>query len=143
MWLVWIALSVAEAVPGSAPGTLATGVISGLGAALLMFLGQWLLRRQQRDQLIAEAADQVSEAATRMLAEQRTSLIEARQEIVALRERIAKLESQLQASQADVGRIEKERQKALRRLEATQQRVTDLERQLKHLESVTERRKAP
>lgn len=98
--------------------------------ALFVLVGQLLLRRQQKDKLIAEASGEVAEGARILLEQYRAALESSRTELVGLRDRVSKLEQSLKDAKEDHARLEADRQQALADLARVQERVRFLERQV-------------
>lgn len=124
----------ASSSPPNPTDSIVLYVLVGLGAALITFFGQLLLRRQEKNKLIAEASDAVATGAKEMLGEYRETLTNMREDITRMRERIAALEAQLGTAKEQRDRIEQERRTALEEVARMQQRVDTLERQIRELE---------
>lgn len=131
---VTLAADSGSSSPPNPSGSIALYVVVGLGAALITFFGQLLLRRQEKNKLIAEASDAVATGAKEMLGEYRETLQSMREDITRMRERIAALEAQLGTAKEQRDRIEAERRAALEQVARMQQRVDTLERQIRELE---------
>lgn len=126
------------AVAGSSPSVIPTGILAGVGAAAVALAGQLVLRKQTKNKLVAEMADELVGGAKALLEDYRRELTEAKSELVELRERVARLEVELKFAKEQRDEIERERREAFARLERVQARVDELERTLRLLERDSE-----
>lgn len=127
--------------PGPISGTGAFyAVLVALVTAAGVLIGQLLLRRQQKDKLIAEASSEVAEGARTLLEQYRQELSRCVQASTDLRERVAVLERDLAEALTGHADLRRKREEALTEMGRMSERVRFLEAQIKQLEQVSLKR---